>query len=93
MKAKLKLQPQKCKFIRRKVNFLGHVLTPHGLETSDEHVLAVKEFKVPESVREVRRFLGLASYYRRFVPSFARIASPLHGLTRKNATFDWNGDC
>lgn len=89
----LMLRPLKCHFIRQEVQFLGHVLTPQGLKTSEQHVRAVREFKVPANVREVRQFLGLASYYRRFIPSFARIAHPLHGLTRKGALFDWSSEC
>ncbi len=89
----LKLRPNKCKFIRQEVNYLGFVLTPFGLKTSEEHVRAVREYVAPTDVRGVRQFLGLASYYRRFIPSFAKIAHPLHALTRKGAVFDWNEDC
>ena len=89
----LKLRLIKCHFFRQEVNFLGHVLTPEGLKTCEEHVRAVREFQRPVNVREVRQFLGLASYYRRFIPLFAKIAHPLHGLTKKGALFDWNQDC
>lgn len=89
----LKLKPSKCRFIRQKVSYLGHVITPSGLKTSEEHVQAVKEFATPRDVHAVRRFLGLASYYRRFVPSFAKLAHPLHALTRKGAVFDWDSNC
>ena len=89
----LLLQPLKCQFIRKEIHFLGHVLTSQGLKTSEHHVRAVREFKVPADVREVRQFLGLASYYRRFIQSFAKIAHPLHGLTKKGALFDWNVEC
>ena len=77
----LKLKPSKCRFIWQKVSYLGHVITACGLKTSEEHVQAVKEFATPGDVHAVRRFLGLASYYRRFVPSFAKLAHPLHALT------------
>ena len=90
---KLKLKSVKCKFIRQEVTYLGHTITPQGLKTGEENIRAVKEFPVPCDVHEVRRFLGLASYYRRFVPCFAKIAHPLHALTRKDAVFDWNSDC
>ena len=89
----LLLQPLKCQFIPKEIHFLGHVLTSQGLKTSEHHVRAVREFKVPTDVREVRQFLGLASYYWRFVQSFAKIAHPLHGLTKKGALFDWNVEC
>ena len=89
---KLKLKSVKCKFIRQEVTYLGHTISPQGLKTGEENIRAVKEFPVPCDVHEVRRFLGLA-YYRRFVPCFAKIAHPLHALTRKDAVFDWNSDC
>ena len=54
---------------------------------------AVLNFPRPDDVAAVRRFLGLASYYRRFISGFAKIANPLHGLTTKNATFDWTPKC
>ena len=70
----LKLKPTKC---RQEVEYLGHVITPQGLKTSEKHIAAVREFPIPETVRDVRRFLGMASYYRRFIPQFAKIAQPL----------------
>lgn len=54
---------------------------------------AVKEYSVPWNVREVRQFLGLSSYYRRFIPLFAKIAQPLHALTRKGVVFQWDAGC
>ena len=72
LKFGLKLRPNKCHFIRQEVHYLGFVLTPFGLKTSEEHVRAVTEFSVPKDVRGVRQCIGLASYYRRFIPSFAK---------------------
>ena len=92
-KFNLKLKPAKCSFIQQEVRFLGHVLTPQGFKTSEDHISSVKEFKPPQSVRDVRRFFGLASYYRRFIASFAKIASPLHSLTRKDVSFHWSPQC
>ena len=54
---------------------------------------AVQEWPAPCNVTDVRQFLGLASYYRRYIPHFAHIAGPLHALTQKNTTFDWTDDC
>ena len=93
MKAGLKLNPAKCKFIQQEVEYLGHIVTPQGLKTSTRHVEAVQQFPVPTTVSEVRQFLGLTSYYRRFVESFAKIVSPLHALPKKNARFQWNEEC
>ena len=89
----LKLKPSKCHFVRRDVEYLGHRVTPEGLRTNTRLVGAVQEFPRPQNVGEVCRFLGLASYYRRFISQFASIAQPLHALTRKEAPFDWSDSC
>ena len=85
--AGLKLKPAKCHFVCKEVEYLGHLLTPEGLKPNPKLVTAVQEFPVPQNVREVRQFLGLSSYYRRFIPLFANIARPLYELTRKGAAF------
>ncbi len=89
----MKLKPSKCSFVRDEVEYVGHVLTPDGVKTNPKLVQAVREFPQPQNVREVRRFQGLSSYYRRFIPQFAAIAQPLHRLTRKNVEFRWTEEC
>ena len=74
----LKINPAKCQFIRKEVQYLGHVITPEGLCPNKRLVEAVQNYTVPSNVQELKRFMGLASYYRRFVPQFAKIANPLH---------------
>ena len=91
--AGLKLKPEKCHFVRQEVNYLGHVSTPEGLLPNPKLVDAVKDFAVPTNLPEIQQFLGLASYYRRFVPKFAQIARPLCLLTRKGVPFEWTADC
>ena len=93
VEAKLKLKPSKCRFIRNQVEYLGHVITPEGLKTSPKLLEAVKKFPVPRNLREVRQYLGLCSYYRRFISQFAAVARPLHLLTRKGADFRWCTEC
>ena len=88
----LKLSPKKCSFACQKVEYLGHIVTAEGLKPNPEHIEAVKQFKEPHDPLTVRQFLGLASFYRRFVPGFARIASPLHELTKKEVPFKWTTD-
>lgn len=61
--AGLKLKPSKCHFIRKEVEYLGHVITPDGLKPNPGRVSAVKEYSAPSNVKEVRQFLGIASYY------------------------------
>ena len=92
-RANMKLKPSKCHLLQRTVTFLGHVVSEEGIATDPAKVESVQSWPVPRSVTEVRSFLGLCSYYRRFVRDFAKIAAPLHALTGKNARFQWSGDC
>ncbi|KAL5475685.1 hypothetical protein EMCRGX_G025531 [Ephydatia muelleri] len=91
--ANLKLKPSKCHFIRKEVEYLGHVITSEGLRTNQKLVQAVQEFPTPKDLSRVRQYLGMCSYYRRFIPHFATIAKPLHILTRKGAEFEWTAQC
>ena len=91
--AGLKLKPSKCHFISQTVEYLGHLITPQGISPNPNQVSAIKEFPAPTSLKELRQFLGLASYYRRFICSFAEIAHPLHSLTQKDALFQWSPEC
>ena len=89
----LKLKPAKCHFAKEEVQYLGYLVTREGLRPTEDHLKAVSEFPVPKNIKEVRQFLGLASYYRRFINGFARIAHPLHQLTRKDVPFAWTAEC
>ena len=89
----LRLHPQKCRFAYPEVAFLGHVISAVGIAPNPDKVRAVREFKVPTNVRMVREFLGLAGYYRRFVPNFSKVAGPLHNLTRQDVPFVWTQRC
>jgi len=85
--ANVKLHIKKCSLFQQRVQFLGHVLTESGIEVQPEKVSVVQQWPVPRSLTELRSFVGLCSYYRRFIPAFADIAAPSHALTRKNARF------
>ena len=87
----LKLHPKKSSLGHAEVLF--HVVSAKGIHPDPAKIRAVKEFPVPTNVRLLRGFLGLASYYRRFVPNFARIAGPLHMLTRSDMAFVWTASC
>ena len=87
--ANLKLKPSKCHFLCQNVEFLGHVITPTGVGPNPKQVVAVKKFPLPQNVSQVQQFLGLMSYYQRFIGQFAKIASPLHELTRKGTEWHW----
>lgn len=91
-KAGLKLKLSKCKFFQ-KVEFLGHTITTEGLKPNPAHTAAVTDFPTPQNIKGIRQFLRLASYYRRFIQNFAKIAHPLHALTRKEAPFHWTKEC
>jgi hypothetical protein len=88
-KANLQLHPAKCVFAQPKVNYLGYVLSDKGVSASADKVKAVKEYPAPKNAKDVRAFLGLASFYRRLVPRFAEVAKPLTILTRKNQECVW----
>ena len=92
-KAGLKLKPGKCHLFRQAVKYLGHVVSPEGISTDQDKVESVKSWPIPTDVRGVRSFLGLASYYRRFIRGFADIACPLHSLTEKARVFHWSEEC
>ena len=92
-KAGLKLNPEKCRILCSEVEYLGHKVTPCGLRPNKSNLDAVKDFPVPTNIKQLRQFLGLTSHYRHFVPNYARIAFPLHTLTRKGALFQWTADC
>ena len=85
----LKLKASKCHLFQRKVTFLGHVVSEAGIECDPDKIVAISNWPQPTNLSEVRTFCGLASYYRAFVPNFAKIAGPLHELTRRGAPFEW----
>ena len=91
--ANLKLGAEKCTFAAKEVSYLGHWVTEEGLLQDPALLTAIREIPPPKSATEVRFFLGLAGYYRRYVKNFAAIAGPLHALTRKDAVFHWSADC
>ena len=92
--AGLKLKPKKCDLFRREVSFLGHLVSAVGVRTDPDKVAAIRGWPRPANVTQVRSFLGLASYYRRFIAHFAEIARPLHALTNKSPReFMWTEAC
>ena len=86
--AGLKLKPRKCTFFQQEVQYLGHIVSRERIATDPGKIQKVEAWPIPSSTREVQRFLGFTSYYRRFIKDFATIAGPLHKLTEKNEHSD-----
>ena len=91
--ANLRMKAKKCFLCRDKVEYLGHIVSREGISTSDDKIAKVRDWPVPTSPTEVRQFLGLTSYYRRFVRAYAEKARPLHKLTEKDREFVWSEAC
>ena len=79
----------KCDFWLEEVQFLGHLVNREGIKVDLPNVDAVMKWQTPKTPTEIRSFLGLAGYYRRFIQDFSKIAAPLTRLTRKGETFVW----
>ncbi|UYV76764.1 hypothetical protein LAZ67_14001975 [Cordylochernes scorpioides] len=89
-KAGLCLNPGKCRFGAKTITVLGHKVSGDGICLDPEKIRAVRDFPRPKSLKEVRSFLGLSSYYRRFIPNYAHMAQPLNALLKKDSVFSWN---
>lgn len=92
-KANFTLKPSKCHFGVKQVKYLGHVLTKEGVKVDPAKIEVVKNHPRPKNQHEVRQFLGLANYYRRYVKDYAKIAVPLNSLLQKDNDFKWTSDC
>ena len=87
--ANLKLNPSKCHFAMNEIPYLGHVISKHGLSTDPAKVDMVKSYPRPTNIHTLRAFLGLTSYYRKFILGYATLAAPLNTLLRKDTPFKW----
>ena len=85
----LSINPSKCTFAAEELKFLGHRVSKNGIEVLPERVTAIREFPQPKSIRQLRRFLGMINFYRRFIKNAARILSPLYKMT-KPKSFKWS---
>jgi len=91
--AGLKIKPSKCLLFQTEIQYLGHLVTADGIKPLPDKMVAIKNFPEPKCLRDVRAFYGLASYYRRFVKNFAKIAEPLSSLTKKqDSKFYWTAE-
>ncbi|UYV69914.1 hypothetical protein LAZ67_7001174 [Cordylochernes scorpioides] len=91
-RAGLKLNPGKCSFGASNIKILGHQVNKDGIRPDDDKIKAVSQFPIPKNLQQLRSFLGLSSYYRRFIKNYADIARPLNLLLSKGTKFQWNTD-
>ena len=91
--AGLKIKPSKCDLLKKEVQFLGHIVSEKGIAANPMKSEKIFNWPPPRILRQVQQFLGLANYYRRFIPHFATITKPLHYLTEKNVSFKWTTQC
>ena len=91
--ADLKLNREKCNFFKSHIQYLGHLISGEGIKPLPEKLESIKEMPPPTTPKEVKQFLGLIGYYRKFVPRFADVARLLTNLTRLNQLFEWSDKC
>ena len=91
--AGLKLKPSKCHLLKERVTFLGHVLSPDGIQPNMENVEKILRWNTPKTVKEVQSFLGMGNYYRRFIQNYSALVGPMTDLTKKGQKFIWNEKC
>ncbi|GBG83588.1 hypothetical protein CBR_g37309 [Chara braunii] len=88
-----KINPKKCEGDKTQVLYLGHVLDGDGIRREDSKIASIRDWPTPKTLTEMRSFLGLANYYRKFVRNFSTIAAPLRRLLKKEAIWKWDQDC
>ena len=87
------MKREKCAFFKKHIQYLGHLVSENGFEPLPEKLEAIKKMPAPTTVKEVKQFLGLIGYYRKFVPRFSDISRPLTKLTRHDTPFEWTEQC
>ena len=91
--AHLKLKPSKCSLFATEVDYLGHRVSEKGVHTDPRKVEAIRNWPTPCHKTDVRSFLGMTSYYRRFIDCYTELARPLNNLTTKHAVYKWDQPC
>ena len=89
----LKMKREKCSFFKKHIQYLGHLVSENGFEPLPEKLESIRKMPAPRTAKEVKQFLGLIGYYRKFVPRFADISRPLTKLTCHNIVFEWTEQC
>ena len=91
--ADLKLKEVKCNFLKKHIQYLGHIISGKGITPGREKLECIQKMAPPKTPKEVKQFLGLIGYYCKFIPRFSNLAQPLNALTRKNVSFEWTTIC
>ncbi|GBG81914.1 hypothetical protein CBR_g34096 [Chara braunii] len=91
--ANFKINAKKCEWAKRQVLYLGHMLNGDGIKLEDSKIATIKDWSMPCTLTELRSFLGLANYYRKFMRNFSTLAAPLRRLLKKEAIWQWDKDC
>ena len=91
--AGLKMKRSKCDFFKSEIHYLGHLISPEGISPLPNKLDSIRHMPVPNSAKEIKQFLGLTGYYRKFVPRFADISRPLTTLMKKDVKFEWTSAC
>lgn len=88
----LKIQLDKSEFLHKTVEFLGHVITPNGIKPNPKKIMAIKKFPIPKTVKEIKSFLGLVGYYRKFIKNFAKLTKPMTSCLKKDRKIIHNAE-
>lgn len=89
----IRVNSSKCGFLQSSVEYLGHIIDSEGLHTSPKKVKAIQEAQTPQNQQELRSFLGLLHYYRKFIPNLATVLHSLNELLKKGTSWKWTKDC
>jgi hypothetical protein len=92
-KHKLYAKFDKCDFYQKKIQYLGHVISAEGIAVDPEKIRAIMEWSIPKDVADIRSFMGITRYYRRFIEGFSKIAYPITSLQKKGTKFNWSQKC
>ena len=92
-KAGLKLKPKECHLFQKSVKYLGQIISNTGVQTDPDKIDVIKSWPIPAHLEDLRKFLGISSYYRKFISNFATIAAPLYKLTGKTNNWNWSLEC
>lgn len=91
--ANLKAKTSKCEFLKDNIVFLGHKVNSFGISPEEKNIEAIRDFTSPKNVKDIRSFLGVINYYRKFIPNCAGVTMPLTNLTKKAVKFNWTTEC